>query len=603
MGAMRGGGRGRGAGATEGEDVLGKAYDARLVRRLGTYLRPYRGLVAMSVLLVFAVGAVSLVQPYVLKLAIDGFIVERRVQGLGWPALAYLATLLAEVLLGYAQLYTLEKTGQNVVFDVRTQVFSHLQRLPSAFFDRTPVGRLMTRVTTDVESLNEAFTSGLVLILADLVKLAGIVVILLVMDWRLALVTFGIIPPMLVVSWFVRTRVRDAYREIRSFVARLNAFLQENVSGMRLVQLFRRQRTNMEEFRALNLEHRDAQLRGVFYESVFSAVAELIGSVALAAIVWAGGWRLLGGAITFGTLVAFIEYAGRFFRPVQELSQRYTIMQAAMASSERIFALLDTPAAIASPPGARRITARPRGEIAFEDVTFGYLPDQPVLRDVSFRIRPGERIGVVGWTGAGKSTLIRLLVRLYDVEAGRITLDGVDVRDYDLHDLRRAVGVVLQDHFLFAGTVGANIGLDDPAIGPERIRQAARAVRADRFIERLRAGYDEPVQERGANFSTGEKQLLSFARAIAFDPAVLVLDEATSSVDPETERHIQAALETLLRGRTSIVIAHRLSTVESADRILVLHHGRLREQGTHRELLARPDGIYRTLYGLQVAGG
>ncbi len=583
------------------DDVLGKAYDARLVRRLATFVWPYRRLVSLSLLLLAATSAVQLAQPYLIKVAIDEFIGAGRVQGFLVPVTLYLLALLAEFALGFSQLYTLEKTGQNVVFDIRNRVFAHLERLPSSFFDRTPVGRLMTRVTTDVESLNEAFTSGLVLILADLVKLAAIVVILLLMDWRLALVTFAIVPPLLLASWFVRIRVRDAYREIRTLVARLNAFLQENVSGMRLVQLFLRERDHALEFEEHNREHRDAQLSGVFYESVFSAVAELVGSIALAAIVWAGGSRLLGDAITFGTLVAFIEYAGRFFRPLQELSQRYTIMQAAMASSERIFGLLDTKPTIVSPAEPRRIQGKLRGEIAFDHVTFAYREGFPVLHDVSFRIRPGERIAVVGWTGSGKSTLIRLLVRLYDVQQGRVSLDGVDVREYDLNDLRRAVGVVLQDHFLFAGTVGGNISLGDETISPERVRRAAEVVGATEFVERLPGGYDEPVRERGSNFSVGEKQLLSFARALAFDPAVLVLDEATSSVDPATEARIQRALETILEGRTSIVIAHRLATIRSADRILVLHHGRLVEEGSHEELVGIRGGIYSALHALQGA--
>jgi ATP-binding cassette subfamily B multidrug efflux pump len=585
------------------EDVLGKAYDARLVRRLWAWVRPYRGLVALTLALLAAVSAAQLVQPYLIKLAIDETIVRRRPEALLVPVGLFLAALVAEFLLGFLQLYVLEKTGQNVVFDLRQAVFSHLQRLPSAYFDRNPVGRLMTRLTTDVESLNEAFTSGLVLILADLAKLAAIVAILLWMDWRLALVTFAILPPILAVSWWIRIRVRDAYRRVRSSVARLNAFLQENVSGMRLVQLFLRERAAFAEFEQLNREHRDHQLKGVRYESVFSAVAELMGSLTLAAILWAGGLRLLGGALTFGTLVAFIEYAQRFFRPVQELSQRYTVMQSAMAASERIFELLDTKAAIASPPGAHRPAGRARGEIAFERVTFAYRPGLPVLHDVSFRIRPGERVAVVGWTGSGKSTLIRLLARLYDVQEGRVLVDGVDVREWDLGELRRTVGVVLQDHFLFAGTVEQNISLSDPTISPARVRAAAAAVHADRFIERLPGGWSEPVRERGSNFSVGEKQLLSFARAVAFDPAVLVLDEATSSVDPETESRIQEALETVLRGRTSVTIAHRLGTVQASDRILVLHQGRLVEEGTHDALLTVERGIYRTLWSLQQVAG
>ncbi len=581
------------------DDVLGRAYDGRLMRRLARYVRPYGGLVALSLLTLFAAGMVQLVQPYLVKEVIDGFIVKRQADGLLLPVSLFLATLGVDFVLGFLQVYLLERTGQNVVFDLRNAVFAHLQRLPSAFYDRTPVGRLMTRVTTDVEAINEAFTSGVVLILADFAKLLGIVIILIVMDARLALVTFAVIPPMLLVSWWFRVRVRDAYRAIRSAVARLNAALQEIVSGMRVVQLHRRERLLSDEFTLLDANHRSAQLAGVFYESTFSAAAELMGSITLAAIVWAGGARLSGDAITFGTLVAFIEYAGRFFRPVQELSQRYTVMQAAMASAERIFALLDTKPVLVSPRTPYRREGRARGEIVFENVTFGYGDGAPVLTDVSFRVTPGERLAVVGWTGAGKSTLIRLLARLYDVREGRILLDGVDVRDYDLPVLRRTIGVVLQDHFLFSGTVSGNIALDDPRISPEDIRRAAASVRADRFIEKLPGGYDEPVRERGSNFSVGEKQLLSFARAIAFDPAVLVLDEATASVDPETEGHIQRALETVLTGRTSIVIAHRLATIRNADRILVLHHGRVRELGTHDELMSRGDGIYRTLQLLQ----
>jgi ATP-binding cassette subfamily B protein len=583
------------------EPPLGRAYDARLVRRLWVYVRPHRGLVVSSFVLLLAVSTVQLVQPYIIKVAIDEHIAARRIEGLGLLALVFLAALVGEFVLRFAQLYVLERTGQNVVFDIRNDVFAHLQRLPSSFFDRNPVGRLMTRLTSDVEAVHEVFTSGVVMILADLVKVVGIVAILLWMDWRLALITFTVLPPTAVLTGYFRGRMRSTYRGVRAMIARLNAFLQENVSGMRIVQLFARERASIEQFRQINAEHRDAQLRGVRYDSIFSAAAELMGSVTLAAIVWAGGWGILRGLVTFGTLVAFFEYAAKFFRPVQELSQRYTVMQSAMAAAERIFGLLDNEVSITSPAAPRRITRRLQGEIVFDRVTFGYDPEQPVLRDVSFRIAPGERVAVVGWTGSGKSTLIRLLVRLYDVQQGRILIDGVDVRDYELRDLRRAIGVVLQDHFLFAGTVESNISLGDPAVDTARARLAAEAVSADRFIERLPAAYREEVRERGSNFSVGEKQLLSFARAIAFDPAVLVLDEATASVDPETEAQIQRALEKLLENRTSIIIAHRLATVQGVDRIVVLHHGWLREEGTHEELLRRRDGIYRTLYNLQVA--
>ncbi len=581
------------------EKALGKAYDARLIRRLWGYVRPYRGLVVLSFLLLIAVSATQLVQPYLIKLAIDNHILGDSLDGLGTLALWFLAALAGEFVLRFAQLYILERTGQNVVYDLRVQVFSHLHRLPSSFFDRNPVGRLMTRTTTDVEAVNEAFTSGLVLILADLVKLTGIIALLFWMDARMALVTFSILPPLLGISWFFRTRIRQSYREVRTRIARLNSFLQEAVIGMHIVQVFGREKDNMEEFRAINRGHRDAELDAVHYDSVFTAVAELMGSVTLAAILWAGGWRILSGAVTFGTLVAFIDYAGKFFRPVQELSQRYAVMQAAMASSERIFELLDTEPTIVSPASPHRISGRLRGEVAFEQVTFAYDGGPTVLHDVSFHVRAGEQLAVVGWTGSGKSTLIKLLARLYDVQSGRILLDGIDVRDYDLSELRRSLGVVMQDSFLFAGTVASNISLDDPKVTLEQVRRAAKAVHADRFIEALPHGYDEEVRERGSNFSVGEKQLLSFARALAFDPAILILDEATSSVDPETEAHIQEAMETLLRGRTSILIAHRLATVQRADRILVLHHGRVQEEGTHRELLQRDGGVYRTLYRLQ----
>ncbi|RMF73406.1 MAG: ABC transporter ATP-binding protein, partial [Acidobacteria bacterium] len=579
-------------------DGAGRAFDRRLLWRLWSWVRPHRALVAASFVLLVGVSAAQIAQPWLLKRAIDEGIARGDTGALLVPAGLFLLALVAEFVLRYLQLYALEATGQNVILDLRVAVFSHLQHLSASFFDRNPVGRLMTRVTSDIEALNEAFTSGLVLILADLVKLVGIVVVLFAMDWRLALVTLAVLPLMLGVTAWFRRRMRAAYRRVRARVAALAAFLQEAVVGMRLIQVFGRERRSREEFDEVNRGHRDAELGSVLYDSLFSAVAELMGTLTLAAILWAGGFRLLAGGITFGTLVAFIEYAGKFFRPVQELSQRFAVMQGAMASAERVFELLDTPPEIASPPSPRELPP-PRGEVVFDDVSFAYRPGEPVLENISFRVEPGEKLGIVGWTGSGKSTLIRLLARLYDVDSGRILLDGLDVRDWPLDELRRRLGVVLQDQFLFAGTIADNISLGDPRITREDIRRAARLVQADAFIERLPRGYDEPVRERGSNLSVGEKQLICFARALAFDPAVIVLDEATASVDPETEERITRAIEIALAGRTALVIAHRLHTVLDADRILVLHHGRLAEQGTHDELIARDGGIYRTLWELQ----
>lgn len=580
-------------------ETLGKAYDARLMRRLWPFIRPHRNLLLLGLAILLLLGAVQLVQPYLIKRAIDEQIAVRRLDGLGQLALWFLLALGAEFGLRYAQLLVLERAGQAVIHDLRCTIFAQLQRLPAAFFDRNPVGRLITHLTSDVEALNEAFTSGLVLIVAEFVKLVGIVVVLLWLDVRLALVTFLIVPPMLIFSFWIRRRLRLAYREIRALVARINAALQENVAGMRVVQLFGRERDQAEQFGQLNDEHKQAELRGVRYDSVFSAAAELMAAVTIAALIWFGGGRVVLGAITFGTLVAFIEYAGKFFAPLQELSQRYTVMQAAMVAAERIFRLLDTAAEPAGPKlvGGDRLVSR--GEIRFERVHFAYDADKEVLHDVSFRIAPGERIAVVGWTGAGKSTLIRLLVRLYDPQSGSITLDGTDIRELPVSELRRTIGVVLQDNFLFAGTVASNISLDDPLIDADRVRWAARAVGADRFIEAWPQRYDEPIHERGANLSVGEKQLICFARALAFDPAVLVLDEATASIDPASEATVLRALARLMTDRTSIVIAHRLATIQNADRVLVLHKGRLAEQGTATELLQRGDGIYRALHTLQ----
>jgi ATP-binding cassette subfamily B protein len=593
------------------EEVLGKAYDARLMRRLLGYLRPYWRRVAVALVAIIAGSVLQLAQPYLTKLAIDRYIAAGDLRGLDTIAGAFLAVLVGSFLLEFVQLWTLQMTGQRIMFDLRMQIYRHLQRLDVQFYDRNPVGRLMTRVTTDVDVLNDLFTSGVVSIFGDVFTLAGIMIVMLVMDWRLALVAFSVLPLIVLVTQWFRRNVRESYRTVRTWIARINAYLQEHITGMSTVQLFRRERRSFARFDGINRTHRDANVDSIFYYAVFYPAVELVGALASALIIWYGGGWTLEGTLTLGSLVAFLQYSQRFFRPISDMSEKFNVLQAAMASSERIFSLLDTPAHIKGPegglagrPGAeRRAPGAGPGHIVFENVWFAYnagRSDDPefVLRDVSFEVRPGERVGIVGATGAGKSTLINLLLRFYDVTRGRILIDGVDVREMDLGGLRALFSLVLQDVHLFSGTIAGNIRLGETRITDARVRAAAAAVHADRFIGRLPQQFEHPVAERGATLSVGQKQLLSFARALAFDPRVLVLDEATSSVDTETELLIRDALHTLMAGRTTIAIAHRLSTIQDMDKILVLHKGQLREAGTHQDLLAR-RGIYHKLYQLQ----
>ncbi len=606
------------------EEVLGKAYDARLMRRLLGYVRPYRRMAFGALALILVSSLLQLAGPLLTAVAIDlfirppgprsqlatpsqwvqGLLLARGIdpgqvaaQGVAVTAVVYVVVLGFVFAALYAQGYVLQVMGQYIMYDLRRQIFGHLQRLSLSFYDRNPLGRLVTRVTTDVDALNELFTAGIVSIFGDLMLLAGIVAVLFWLDWRLALVAFSIVPLLLLLTSWFKSRVRQSFREVRVRIARINAFLQEHIGGMAVVQLFNREERAYREFSAVNEAHRDANVRSILYYAVFFPGVELITAIGVALLIMVGGGRVIAGFISIGALIAFLQYAQRFYQPLSDLSEKYNILQGAMASSERIFQLLDTPVTIASPPRAYRPDVV-RGEIEFDDVWFSYKEGEPVLRGISFRVRPGETLAVVGHTGAGKSTLANLLLRFYDVDKGAVRVDGVDVREWDLARLRRSVAMVLQDVFLFAGSVAANIRLGEESIDDERVRWAAREVHALPFIEHLSAGFDTAVKERGAGLSVGQKQLIAFARALAFDPSILILDEATSSIDTETEQLIQMALDRLLAGRTSVVIAHRLSTIQKADHILVMHKGEIREYGTHQELLAL-RGIYYRLYLLQ----
>jgi ATP-binding cassette, subfamily B, multidrug efflux pump len=576
----------------EAEEQLGRAFDRRLAVRLMEAARPHRGLIGGSLLLFPLVAVVELAQPWLLKVAIDEHILKSDWVGLTRVAGLYVAVLAVLYALRTLEAYLMQLTGQRVIHDLRETIFDHLLRLEARFFDRNPVGRLMTRVLHDVEAVSEAFTSGLFAVVADLVTLTGVVAVMLWIDWRLALVTFSLMPVLLIVATYFRLNARDAYREVRRRLARLNGFLQESLQGMTVVQLFVRER-----FRRLNTEYRQALFGSTRWEASLYAVVEALGSVALALLIWYGSGRIVAESLTFGALVAFIQYTSRFFLPIRDLGAKYTVMQWAMASSERIFGLLDRAPAIVS-PAAPRPARSGAPAIELDSVWFAYDRDDWVLRDCSFRVAPGERVAIVGATGEGKTTCARLLNRSYDVRQGRVLVDGVDVREWDLASLRRHVGIIFQDSVLFAGTIEENLRLGaDGAVSPAHLARAIETSRAG-FVTDLPRGLGELLGERGANVSHGQRQLLAIARALVYNPAVLVLDEATSSVDPESEALIRQAMTGLLAGRTSITIAHRLSTVHAADRILVLHRGRVHEDGTHTELL-RLGGLYARLYELQ----
>ena len=586
------------------EDILGKAYDARLMRRLIKYLRPYRVYVALGIFLSLVISGMEAIRPYFTKIAVDQNIAQKDKTGLLVTTLLFFAVLIVRGFVQYANAYLTQWIGQRTIFDLRMEIFTHLQNLSLKFYDRNPIGRLITRVTNDVEVLNEMFSSGIVMVFSDIFTIAGIVYFMFSMNWMLALVSLSALPFLFYGTFLFRKKAREAYRDVRIQIARINAFMQEHITGMLVDQIFNREKKSFDRFSDINAAHRDANIRSIFYYAVFYPCVDIIGAVSVGLIIWYAGGNALTGTVTIGTVMAFVQFNEMFWRPIRDLSEKYNILQTAMASSERIFQLLDDRNLLELHPTPVSLGLI-RGEVEFKHVWFAYnapsdgsASPEWVLKDISFKIEPGQTVAIVGHTGAGKTSIISLLSRFYEIQRGEIFIDGVNIRHADPGDLRRHIAVVLQDVFLFSGTIQGNIDLGSEKIGIDRVRHAAEIVGADRFISRLPGGYSAEVKERGATLSVGQKQLLSFARALAFDPRILVLDEATSSIDTETELLIQAAIKKLLQNRTSIVIAHRLSTIQNANTIIVLHKGEIREMGSHQELLAH-NGIYRRLYELQ----
>lgn len=579
------------------EEAIGKTYDFHVARRLLRYLRPYLRLLIPALILTLLLNLLGVLQPKFTQYAIDWHIIPKKMEGLMFLVALFTGVQLLRLVFSYLQSILINTVGQYVMFDLRRQLYEKLQRQEVAYYDRNPVGRIMTRLTSDVDALNELFTSGVTDVLGDVVMIVAIIAVMSWMDWKLTLVTLLTIPMLWAATTWFRKGARRGYDMVRTRVARINAFLQEHFAGAQTVQIFNAEGKSLKRFVAINEDYRKANIDTIFYYAVFFPLVDFIGAVGIALIIWFGGYRVMHNALTLGALVAFIQYSGFLFQPIRDISDKYNVLQAAVVASHRIFRALDLPIQITTPEKPLR-TGRARGRIEFENVWFAYNDEDWVLKDVSFTVDYGQSIALVGHTGSGKTTITNLLMRFYDVQRGRILLDDVDIRDWDLMALRQNFAVVLQDVFLFSGTVEGNIRLGRDDISEARVRWAAGEVHADRFIERLRDGFQSEVKERGAGLSVGQKQLISFARALAFDPALLILDEATSSIDTETEQLIQRAIERVMRDRTSIVVAHRLSTVQSADRIIVLHHGEIREQGTHQELLSF-HGLYWKLYKLQ----
>ena len=579
------------------EEILGKAYDSRLMKRLISYLKPYRKWVLIAIVLTIGVSLATTIRPYLTKIAIDNYIVHKDYVGLRNIILILFGTLIVQGLLQYVMTYLTQWVGQKTIFDLRMELFEHLQRLAMRFFDKNPVGRLVTRLTNDIEVLNEMFSSGIVMVFADVFTIAGILIFMFSLSWQLTLIALSVIIPLAYATVIFRRKVRVAYRDVRILVARMNSFLQEHISGILVVKIFNKEKKMLKDFEEINMDHTKANVRSVFYYSVFFPVVELIGAISAALIIWYGGGEVIHQALTIGILISFLQYAEMFFRPIRDLSEKYNIMQTAMASSERIFNLLDQKIIIPDPERPSELKDV-KGKIEFRNVHFAYVKDDYVLKNLSFNINQGEKVAFVGATGAGKTTIMNLLCRFYDVQKGEILLDGINIKDITKENLRKNIGLVVQDIFLFSGSVEDNISLGNKEIGFDKIQQSARIIGIDKFIERLPEKYKQNVKERGVTLSQGQRQLITFARALAYDPRILILDEATSSVDTHSEILIQQAIEKLMEGRTSIIIAHRLSTIQKCDKIIVMHKGEIRETGTHQQLLEL-GGIYSKLYQLQ----
>jgi len=579
------------------EEILGKAYDGKLMKRLLHYLRPYKWYVLLGIVLSMVVSALEAVRPYFTKIAVDVNIKNHDDHGLLITALMFLSVLTLRGVMQYFNSYLTQWIGQRTIFDLRMELFRHLQNLSLKFYDRNPIGRLITRVTSDVEVLNDMFSSGIVMVFSDVFMIAGILWFMFSMNWGLALVSLSVLPFLFYGTFLFRKKAREAYRDVRIQIAKINTFMQEHITGMIVDQIFNREEKAYDQFTGLNAAHRDANIRSIFYYAVFYPAVDIIGAIAIGLIVWYAGGKTLEGKVTIGTIMAFLQFNEMFWRPIRDLSEKYNIMQTAMASSERIFKLLDDQSILQNPEKAVPLPAM-KGKVEFRNVWFAYSDEDWVLKNVSFTMNQGETIAFVGHTGAGKTTIISLLSRFYEIQKGEILVDDINIKDINVADLRAHIAVVLQDVFLFSGDVKGNISLGNEAIPFERVKAAAEFVGIDQFIQTMPKQYDEEVKERGSTLSVGQKQLLSFARALAYNPKILVLDEATSSVDTQTELLIQSAIKKLLAGRSSIVIAHRLSTIQSADKIIVMHKGEIRESGTHQQLLAL-GGIYYKLYQLQ----